>query len=150
MGDHGDGCAVDRVAFVCKDEPIENLRPVKVRVIGAGLSGVYLGIRIPQRLRNIDLKIYEKNDGLGGTWWENRYPGAACDIPAHSYQFTFEPNKRWSGFYAPSEEIRDYVAAVAEKYGVNRFVHLQHKVTKCAWDDDKKKWQVTHTCFTWV
>lgn len=67
--------------FTCKEEPIENQRPLKVRVIGAGLSGVYLGIRIPQRLRNIDLKIYEKNDGLGGTWWENRYPGCACDIP---------------------------------------------------------------------
>ena len=67
--------------FTCKDEPIENQRPLKVRIIGAGFSGVYLGIRIPQRLRNIDLKIYEKNDGIGGTWWENRYPGCACDIP---------------------------------------------------------------------
>lgn len=67
--------------FTLKDEPIENLRPLKVRVIGAGYSGIYLGIRIPQKLRNIDLKIYEKNDGVGGTWWENRYPGCACDIP---------------------------------------------------------------------
>lgn len=67
--------------FTCKDAPIENQRQLKVRVIGAGYSGVYLGIRIPQRLRNIDLKIYEKNAGIGGTWWENRYPGCACDIP---------------------------------------------------------------------
>lgn len=67
--------------FVCKDEPIENQRPLKIRVIGAGYSGVYLGIRIPQRLRNVDLQIYEKNEGIGGTWWENRYPGCACDIP---------------------------------------------------------------------
>ena len=67
--------------FTCKDAPVENQRPLKVRVIGAGYSGVYLGIRIPQRLRNIDLKIYEKNEGVGGTWWENRYPGCACDIP---------------------------------------------------------------------
>jgi hypothetical protein len=61
--------------FALKDEPIENLRPLKVRVIGAGYSGIYLGIRIPQRLRNVDLQIYEKNEGVGGTWWENRYPG---------------------------------------------------------------------------
>lgn len=67
--------------FSAKNEPIENSRPLKVRVIGAGLSGVCLGIRIPQRLRNVDLAIYEKNDGVGGTWWENRYPGCACDIP---------------------------------------------------------------------
>ena len=65
--------------FTIKDEPIENLRPLKVRVIGAGYSGIYLGIRIPQRLRNIDLQIYEKNEGVGGAWWENRYPGA-CNI----------------------------------------------------------------------
>jgi cation diffusion facilitator CzcD-associated flavoprotein CzcO len=58
-----------------KDEPIENQRPLKVRVIGAGYSGIYLGIRIPQRLRNIDLEIYEKNEGIGGTWWLNKYPG---------------------------------------------------------------------------
>lgn len=61
--------------FAIKDEPVENLRPLKVRVIGAGYSGIYLGIRIPQRLRNVDLQIYEKNEGIGGTWWENRYPG---------------------------------------------------------------------------
>jgi cation diffusion facilitator CzcD-associated flavoprotein CzcO len=61
--------------FSIKDEPVENQRPLKVRVIGAGYSGIYLGIRIPQRLRNIDLQIYEKNEGIGGTWWENRYPG---------------------------------------------------------------------------
>lgn len=73
--------AASRGPFICKEEPIENQRPLKVRVIGAGFSGVYLGIRIPQRLRNIDLKIYEKNEGVGGTWWENRYPGCACDIP---------------------------------------------------------------------
>lgn len=61
--------------FSIKDEPVENQRPLKVRVIGAGYSGIYLGIRIPQRLRNVDLQIYEKNEGVGGTWWENRYPG---------------------------------------------------------------------------
>lgn len=63
------------------DHPVENFRPLRVIVIGAGFSGIYMGIRIPQLLRNIDLTIYEKNQGVGGTWWENRYPGCACDIP---------------------------------------------------------------------
>lgn len=53
--------------------PIENLRPLKVIVIGAGYSGIYLGIRIPERLRNVDLVIYEKNAGVGGAWYENRW-----------------------------------------------------------------------------
>lgn len=71
-------------SFELIDEPIENMRPLKVRVIGAGYSGIYLGIRIPQRLRNVDLKIYDKNAAIGGTWFENRYPGCACDIPCKS------------------------------------------------------------------
>lgn len=53
--------------------PVENFRPMRVIVIGAGFSGIYCGVRIPQRLRNVDLCIYEKNAGVGGTWFENRY-----------------------------------------------------------------------------
>ena len=59
--------------FKLRDSPIENLRPLKVIVIGAGYSGIYCGIRIPEKLRNVDLVIYEKNAGVGGTWYENRY-----------------------------------------------------------------------------
>lgn len=62
------------------------------------------------------------------------------DQTAHSYQYTFEPNKKWSGFYAPAKEIREYIGAVAEKYGANRFIKLQHKVTDCTWDDNQKQW----------
>jgi len=58
-----------------KKASIENCRRMRVVVIGAGFSGIYLGIRIPERLHNVDLTIYDKNDGVGGTWWENRYPG---------------------------------------------------------------------------
>lgn len=73
--------SVSRPPFVISGEPVENFRPMRVIVIGAGFSGIYLSIRIPEWLRNIDLVVYEKNDGIGGTWWENRYPGCACDIP---------------------------------------------------------------------
>lgn len=71
--------------FKLKESPIENLRPLKVRVIGAGFSGIYLGVRIPQRIQNLDFQIYEKNEGVGGTWWENRYPGCACDVPGQQF-----------------------------------------------------------------
>ena len=63
------------------DKPVENHRPIKVIVIGAGYSGIYCGIRIPERIRNCELTIYEKNAGFGGAWYENRYPGCACDVP---------------------------------------------------------------------
>ncbi|KAI1768018.1 flavin-binding monooxygenase [Hypoxylon sp. FL1150] len=129
--------------FQLKEEPIEGQRPIKVRVIGAGYSGIYMGIRIPQRLRNVDFQIYEKNESVGGTWWVNRYPGCACDIPAHSYQYSFNPNPDWSAFYAPQREICAYLHGTAEKYGALRFVKLQHKVESCQWNDNSKKWHLT-------
>ena len=70
--------------FALLDSPLENFRRMRVIVIGAGYSGIYLGIRLPERIRNLDLVIYDKNEGVGGTWWENRYPGCACDIPCTS------------------------------------------------------------------
>ncbi|OTA67145.1 flavin-binding monooxygenase [Hypoxylon sp. EC38] len=130
-------------SFQLKDSPIDDHRPIKVRVIGAGYSGIYLGIRIPQRLRNVDLRIYEKEESVGGTWWVNRYPGCACDIPAHSYQYTFNPNPDWSAFYAPQREICAYLQGTAEKYGALRFVKLLHTVESCRWDDNRKKWILT-------
>ncbi|KAI1342172.1 flavin-binding monooxygenase [Xylariaceae sp. FL0016] len=129
--------------FTIKDAPLDGHRRIKVRVIGAGYSGIYLGIRIPQRLRNVDLKIYEKNEQMGGTWWVNRYPGCACDIPAHSYQYSFNPNPNWSAFYAPQEEICAYLQNTAAKFGVTRFVNLSHDVKACKWDEVNKKWILT-------
>jgi cation diffusion facilitator CzcD-associated flavoprotein CzcO len=60
--------------------------------------------------------------------------------PAHSYVFTFEPNPDWSSFYAPSAEIQRYLAGVAEKYTVSRFVKLNHKIVGCVWDEERLKW----------
>ncbi|KAF2675952.1 FAD/NAD(P)-binding domain-containing protein [Lentithecium fluviatile CBS 122367] len=130
-------------SFKLHDTPIENFRPLKVIVIGAGYSGIYCGIRIPERLRNVELVIYEKNEGVGGTWWENRYLGCACDIPAHSYQYSFEPNHSWSSLYAPSREIQAYLEGVAKKYSADRFIRLSHQITDCRWDDKTAKWNVT-------
>ncbi|KAF7960488.1 hypothetical protein EAE96_000168 [Botrytis aclada] len=125
-----------------KEATIENLRPVSVIVIGAGFSGIYCGVRIPERLRNVNLKIYEKNAGVGGTWYENRYPGCACDIPSHSYQYSFAPNPNWSSFYAPAPEIRQYLEDVVKRFSVDRFIKCSHKVVGAQWDDKKAKWKV--------
>jgi hypothetical protein len=70
--------------FHLHETVVENHRPIKVIVIGAGYSGIYCGIRIPEKIRNCELVIYEKNAGFGGTWYENRYPGCACDVPCMS------------------------------------------------------------------
>jgi hypothetical protein len=72
-GGTGDNTNGDDGGFKLHDGPIENFRPLKVIVIGAGYSGIYHAIRIPERLRNVELVVYEKNAGVGGTWYENRY-----------------------------------------------------------------------------
>jgi len=68
-------------AFTLRDVEVENFRPIKVIVVGAGYSGIYHAIRIPERIKNCELVVYDKNAGIGGTWFENRYPGCACDVP---------------------------------------------------------------------
>ncbi|KAF2865386.1 hypothetical protein BDV95DRAFT_623896 [Massariosphaeria phaeospora] len=133
----------NQVAIVPVPSPIENFRPLKVIVIGAGYSGIYCGIRIPERLKNVDLVIYEKNAGVGGAWYENRYLGCACDVPSHSYQYSFEPNKNWSSLYAPAREIQAYLEGVAKKYSANRFIKLSHEIQGCRWDEAKAKWHAT-------
>ncbi|KAJ8115890.1 hypothetical protein ONZ43_g4563 [Nemania bipapillata] len=138
----GTGIAEDSAPFTLQDEPLDSHRRMKVRVIGAGYSGIYLGIRIPQRLRNVDLQIYEKNEAVGGTWWVNRYPGVACDVPSHSYQYTFNPNPGWSSFYAPGHEICTYLQDTAERFGAMRFIKLSHEIVSCTWDNESKKWNL--------
>ncbi|PVH74482.1 cyclohexanone monooxygenase [Cadophora sp. DSE1049] len=117
-------------------------RKVKVIVVGAGVGGILCGIRLPQHLPAAELVIYEKNKDIGGTWYENRYPGVACDIPSHSYQATFEPNPDWSTFYASGHEILRYWHGVAEKYGVRKYVVPNSKVEKATWNEQSANWTV--------
>ncbi|KAK0613039.1 hypothetical protein B0T17DRAFT_498747 [Bombardia bombarda] len=132
--------------FTLPEGPVENQRPLKVVVVGAGFSGILLAIRIPQRLRNVELVVYERNEGVGGVWYYSRlvnnYPGVACDIPSHSYQYTFAPNPDWSNIYAPGPEIRKYLEGVATRYGATRFIKTSHNVNECVWDEGQKKWTV--------
>ncbi|KAJ8117410.1 hypothetical protein OPT61_g1397 [Boeremia exigua] len=134
-------------SFDIKDEPIENQRPLRVIVIGAGFSGIYTTTRLSQRLRNVSIQVYEQNEEVSGVWSMNRYPGLACDIPyppkAYSYQFSFAPSPYWSSLYAPGPEIRRYMQDVAERYGANRFIKLSHAVQSCTWDEAQRKWVVT-------
>lgn len=69
-----------------EEEVVENPRAIKIIVIGAGYSGIYCGVRIPERIPNCELVIYEKNAGVGGTWYENTYPNCRCDVPVRFYK----------------------------------------------------------------
>lgn len=127
------------VSFLA-DRPIDDYRPIRVVVIGAGISGILASIRFPQRIPNLSLVVYEKNEDIGGTWFENRYPGCACDIPAHVYQATFSPNTEWSQFYASSQEIHAYWKKVARKYDCMKYIKLRQQVAGAVWDSQESKW----------
>ncbi|KAF8583198.1 FAD/NAD(P)-binding domain-containing protein [Ramaria rubella] len=122
---------------------INDLRPMRVVVIGAGFSGIIAGIRIPQRLRNVELVIYERHSGVGGTWRANNYPGLACDLPSHCYQLTFERNPHWSSFYPTGPEILAYLERVAEKYKLMQYMKFNHTLTTSIWDEKAGKWNLT-------
>ncbi|KAK6073648.1 flavin-binding monooxygenase [Seiridium cupressi] len=122
--------------------PVDYSRPIKVICIGAGISGILTGIRFPQHIKNLDLVIYEKNKGLGGTWYENNYPGIACDIPSPAYQFTFENNPNWSRFYSPGFEILSYLNHVADKYGARKYMKFEHEFKGARWSENAGKWEV--------
>ncbi|OQU93638.1 hypothetical protein CLAIMM_00120 [Cladophialophora immunda] len=121
---------------------IDDYRPIKVIVVGAGLSGILAGIRFPQRIPNLHLTIYDKNEDVGGTWWENRYPGVRCDVPSAAYQYTFESNTQWSEYYCEGAEIERYFQRVARKYGVYRFTKFRHMLRGATWRSGAGKWDL--------
>ncbi|KAF5356247.1 hypothetical protein D9756_003714 [Leucocoprinus leucothites] len=121
---------------------VDESRPMKVAVIGAGYGGIIAGIR---QVKNIDLTIYEANGGVGGTWFTNKYPGLCCDIPSHCYQLTFEANKHWSSFYSPGPEILQYLEGVVDKYKLWPLIRLQHRVSRLRYDESAGKWHLSVT-----
>ncbi|TPX11474.1 uncharacterized protein E0L32_007893 [Thyridium curvatum] len=129
---------------------VDQLRPMKVIVLGGGMSGIITGIFFPREIENLELTIYDKNPDLGGTWFESRgpfdrYPGVACDVPSHAYQFTFESNPKWSRYWASGPEIQEYLKSVAKKYGADKYMKFNHTAEKAEWDEAKGKWTVTFT-----
>ncbi|EDU49394.1 flavin-binding monooxygenas [Pyrenophora tritici-repentis Pt-1C-BFP] len=121
---------------------IDNVREIKVAVIGAGLSGISAGIILPAKVPGLKLTIFEKNSDVSGTWLENNYPGVRCDIPAHVYQSTFSPNTQWSEIFAQGAEIRDYWQAQARKHDVYKYIKLRHRVDEAEWDGASSQWSL--------
>ncbi|KAE8150627.1 hypothetical protein BDV25DRAFT_129391 [Aspergillus avenaceus] len=115
-------------------------RPLKVVVIGAGISGIQFAHDVTTRMPKIDLQIFEKNPGLGGTWFENRYPECACDVPAHGYQYSWAPNPSWSATYAPAREICAYLNAVVDRHDLRKFMRFNRRCISAVWSEDNSQW----------
>lgn len=95
-----------------------------------------------ERLTNYEHVVYEKNPLIGGTWYENRYPGCMCDIPAHNYQFSWKHNPSWSTFYAAAEEIENYLCRVCEEENLGPSIKTSHQVTKAIWNEEESVWKL--------
>ncbi len=112
-----------------------------VLIVGAGFSGIAMAIRC--REAGIGpLAIIEKGDGVGGTWRENTYPGAACDVPSHLYSLSFAPKADWSRMYAHQPEIEGYLRDVARSHGLLPLIRFGTTLTRAAWDEDRALWRV--------
>lgn len=115
-------------------------RTPSVVIIGAGMTGILMMIKLREAgIR--DITIFEKADRIGGTWRENTYPGIACDVPAHGYTYSFEPNPSWSHRFANGHEIYQYFQKVSDKYGVTNCVNFSEEITRCVYNDSQ--WQIT-------
>ncbi len=116
-------------------------RALEVLIVGAGFGGIAAAIELSRRgITNIT--ILEKAAELGGTWFYNSYPGAACDVPSHLYSFSYAQRRDWSRLCSPQPEIRAYLGEVARAYGIDRLVQTSTTVTDCAWDAERCRWSV--------
>ena len=116
-------------------------RDLRIAIIGAGPGGLCMGIRLAQAGFE-SFEILEQADGLGGTWYHNRYPGCACDVPSHLYSFGFEIKRDWSRPYAPQSEILAYLEHCARKYGLLPHCRFGDAVRRARWDESASQWRL--------
>ncbi|WP_010540526.1 flavin-containing monooxygenase [Dietzia alimentaria] len=120
---------------------MEQTTVVDVLVVGAGFSGLGAAIRLTQEGFN-DLVVLERGSDVGGTWRDNSYPGAACDVPSHLYSFSFAPNPDWSRAFSPQGEIYDYIRRVTHDAGVREKIRFGVDVTAVEFEEDRGRWTV--------
>lgn len=113
-----------------------------IGILGAGAGGLAMAVRLKQAGFH-DLTIFEKSDGVGGTWRDNTYPGAACDIMSHLYSFSFAPNPEWSKTYADQPEILAYLEGIADRFGIRPHLRLGTAIAEARWDDTARRWKLT-------
>ena len=118
---------------------------VDVVVVGAGFAGLYQLHRL--RGLGFSVQVLEAGDGVGGTWYWNRYPGARCDVQSFDYSYSFDPELeqewRWSERYATQPEIRAYLEHVADRFDLRRDIRFSTRVEGATFDEAVDRWTVT-------
>jgi len=116
-------------------------REISAAIVGGGFGGVGAAIKLLEA-GITDLTIFERNEGVGGVWQANSYPGAACDVPSHLYSFSFAPGTEWSRRYAPQADIEQYLNHLVDDYGVRPHLRCNTAVESAQFDGEKKSWHV--------
>ncbi|PHR54718.1 MAG: hypothetical protein COA47_15065 [Robiginitomaculum sp.] len=114
---------------------------LEVAIIGAGFAGVGAAVKLHE-VGISDFAIFEKTDGISGTWHDNTYPGAACDVPSHLYCYSFAPNPNWSRVYSPQGEIKTYVESVVEKFGIKPSIQFNTEIVSASFNTKTKLWKL--------
>ncbi|KAH8695627.1 flavin-binding monooxygenase [Talaromyces proteolyticus] len=127
------------------NEPPLGHPPFKIIVVGAGAAGIdFLHHAVKDFAGlNVEFAVYDKNPEIGGTWYENRYPGCACDNPSVGYTFPWKAKPDWTSFYSSSLEIWQYFKDIVDEEGMMKYITLNTSVSGAAWDEKKSKWTVT-------
>jgi len=112
-----------------------------VLIIGSGFAGLGMAIRLKQAGIH-DFAVLEQADDVGGTWRDNHYPGAACDVQSHLYSFSFEPWPEWTREFAPQREILTYLRHCADKYGIRPHIRFGTRATGARFDEGTGLWEV--------
>ncbi len=113
---------------------------VDVLIIGAGFAGIGSAIRLQQAgVKNV--VVLEREATIGGTWRDNQYPGAACDIPSVLYSYSFAPKPDWTRAYSGSREILEYIQQLVSDFALEPLIHFKRNVTSLSWDEDHGAWQ---------
>jgi cyclohexanone monooxygenase len=119
-------------------------RRVDHLIVGSGFAGLCAAIKLTED-GETDVVVIEKGDDLGGTWRDNTYPGACCDIPSQLYSFSFARNPEWSSSYSPQPEIWDYLRQVASDHDLTDKIAFGTELERAVWDDEAQAWRCRTT-----
>jgi cation diffusion facilitator CzcD-associated flavoprotein CzcO len=111
-----------------------------VAIVGGGFGGI--GAAVILSRAGHEVTVFERAERVGGVWHHNTYPGAACDVPSHLYEFSFAPNPEWSRRFSPQSEIQAYVEGTARRFGVLERVRTGTEVTSAEWDEERGRWRL--------
>ncbi|KAJ5725207.1 uncharacterized protein N7483_006564 [Penicillium malachiteum] len=117
--------------------------PCRVMIIGGGVSGIAMACRLKEVYGLDDLCIYDRQEGLGGAWWANTYPGCAVDIPGFCYSFSFAPNPDFTKLFPAQSEVLTYLSTVVRQYRIDEQFIGGTEWINAAWNEETETWLVT-------